>query len=928
MLAAALPILVADDLFGSYVRVYWRHGSSGYLLSILPLPFAALPPWLVAGVGLIAVAIVVAAAGRLIWSRKIAGKGRHRLEIALILSSFAASAVLVLVYAFSSVWASASQSGTVPQESSGLAAVATAVVLLVSLFFNSWRSLVVVQGAVLLSLVAAVSVPRLRAEHRAEVASIHRLLDRAEADLDRRRARWHQIDPNRIEATARDRGQQAGVFRFDERLSNIVDLEAPPRDGTAGVLFAFPRDGRLMNAGGVDLPVENGAQVMPAYPGGTYLTHRDSLSIDATRVGSLFITMTVSAGSYFEVFWSDTDKRHFFLDGIRIPLGKPGQAVSYEIRESLVRFRERGVLHRIWIMPSDRNARVKIAALRILDRTASLGEAPFQAAYENVGDEIRRVLITSTPSTLTWLVPVPSNRPRMRFGLAAADPDVAVTFEVRVGMGEEVQTISTEKLAGAELWRDFELDLSPWAGEETHIALRTSSPVPGLGLWSNPVVFGERAASPNVVVYLVDCLRAQNLGAYGYERPTSSVFDRLVAHGTLFENAYSNGTITKHSIPSLFTSNPISATRVRYVPDVLPAEFPTLAEILRWSGYTTASFATNVNAGPFSGVHQGFSRVYSATRMARAAGHPLDSLAIETLVGPLLEEWMARNRERNFFLYVHTMDAHGPYDPPAPYRKFLQALGREPSHLSPFGGTPVAWDSNYDPEWLTTPSAESRQALYDGELAYGDEHFGRFLSKLREISERQRTVFVFTADHGEYFGEHGMFNHGPPAFVQGTHIPLFLMGPGIPAGKRVAEPVQIMDLLPTVLDAVGLEPDELLFQGTSLLPLARGEEEATFAERGIFIEGSRPDHVSVRVGPFHFINEKNLWFDLRDDPLETRPWSSLSLELALKARARALARRYREVYWEFHDKVAPERAGTLDVDPETLEQLRALGYID
>ena len=124
-----------------------------------------------------------------------------------------------------------------------------------------------------------------------------------------------------------------------------------------------------------------------------------------------------------------------------------------------------------------------------------------------------------------------------------------------------------------------------------------------------------------------------------------------------------------------------------------------------------------------------------------------------------------------------------------------------------------------------------------------------------------------------------------------------------------------------------LEPSASM-QGKSVLPLARGEEAAAFAERGIFVEGKLPDQVSVRLGGFHFIPEKNLWFDLRDDPLERRPWSALSLEFGLKDRARALAERYRETYWELHDRLAPEGAGTLDVDPETLEQLRSLGYID
>jgi arylsulfatase A-like enzyme len=461
--------------------------------------------------------------------------------------------------------------------------------------------------------------------------------------------------------------------------------------------------------------------------------------------------------------------------------------------------------------------------------------------------------------------------------------------------------------------------MTPWAAKTVEITFETVAPRGGLGLWSNPVLVGAPAAVPNVVVYLVDCLRPDHLGAYGYDRNTSPVFDSLSARGVLFERAYSNGPNTKLSVPSLMTSNPVSATGVRYGPDVLPESFPTLAGLLRLMGFSTTAFATNGNAGPYSGTHRGFSTLFGGQRIVRAAGPRFTDSDAEALVGDLMAEWIGRNKDRNFFMYVHTMDAHGPYDPPEAYRYYYEALD---------SATPAVRDAWLDPDWVTEPTGEGRVALYDGEIAYGDKHFGRFLEMLDDAGVLDNTLILFMADHGEYFGEHRLWGHMSPCFRQGTRIPLLIVGPGFPGGVRIGQNVQILDIMPTILDAVGFDPDPVLFQGESLVPLALGRGSERFDTRTLFVEGGLPGETALYLADYHLLPEKNLIFDLGTDPGERVYLNRFSLDFPLKSRARELVWQYHRTYDALHESLAPTGGDALEVDPKTLEQLRALGYIE
>lgn len=197
---------------------------------------------------------------------------------------------------------------------------------------------------------------------------------------------------------------------------------------------------------------------------------------------------------------------------------------------------------------------------------------------------------------------------------------------------------------------------------------------------------------------------------------------------------------------------------------------------------------------------------------------------------------------------------------------------------------------------------------------------------LEEANVLENTLFIFTSDHGEYFGEHGMWGHNPPPFVQGTRIPLLLVGPGIPQNARVRESVQLLDILPTVLDALGVDWDRLLFQGKSLLPLAHGDDPS-FDHRVLYVEAASPGDVAFYAGNYHFMPKKNLIFDLRQDPEETTYFNRFFAEYALKSLSREVAHEYVRTYESLNEAIAPTIGDPVDVDPATLEQLRSLGYI-
>ncbi len=330
----------------------------------------------------------------------------------------------------------------------------------------------------------------------------------------------------------------------------------------------------------------------------------------------------------------------------------------------------------------------------------------------------------------------------------------------------------------------------------------------------------QRTRRPNIILYLVDTLRADHLGCYGYSRPTSPNIDAFAAEATLFSSMFAQSSWTRTSIASLFTGlDPLThgtTDRLAALSDTVLL----LPEILQEVGYQTAGVITNGNISPQFGFDRGFdSFEVLAEKSDTAEFHQLSDRVNDSAFS-----WLAtRNEDRPFFLYLHTTDPHGPYAPRSPYREAFA-----PSVADADVGTIDMLRAVKRKGAVVPPRlAQDFAALYDAEIAFNDNEFGLLIRHLKELGLYASTLIVFTSDHGEEFLDHGFWEHGASLFNEQLHIPFILTLPqGMGKGVRVAANVAHIDLLPTLLEFLG-EPVSESLQGRSLLPLIAAGETAS-----------------------------------------------------------------------------------------------------
>jgi arylsulfatase A-like enzyme len=568
-------------------------------------------------------------------------------------------------------------------------------------------------------------------------------------------------------------------------------------------------------------------------------------------------------------------------------------------------------------VPGDR---VSIDWVRVVTQRARYADPPVGRTSLSRGGELRTALHASAPRSLAFAVRVPQDGPRLDLGLGILDAAQPVEFRVEAEQAGTRRELARRRVLDADTWLDLRIDLADFAGSDAVLRLHLSGETGAVGLIATPRITSEPKQRLNVLVVVEDTLRADHLGAWGHDRPTSPHKDRLAREGVVFERAYSQATKTRPSVPSYLTSLLPAATGVWNFHDRLDARYVTLAEVLQQQGFETASFVQNSNAGPAAGVQQGFDRLRSQRTM---------EFRPDMIYRGVLLDWIAEQRDRNWHAYVHVLDPHGPYDPPAPHDAW---------HREVQGGTPVERDPRLEPGSVETPTREGRLARYDGEIANNDEWFGGLLKRLDELEIADHTLIVFFSDHGEHLGEHGIWEHSPPGLAPVLHVPLLFWLPArIPNGLRVAEPVSLLDVMPTILALAGVDADRLLLQGRAVLPPGGALAPIVVSEEAIAYERSRPERVrgSVFAGPWQLLysryqgTKKLRVMDLRDGTAAARfalpslRWDPL-LERSLLARLRALKR----ANLELGEAIAHADREVIAMDPEDREQLRALGYIE
>jgi len=362
-------------------------------------------------------------------------------------------------------------------------------------------------------------------------------------------------------------------------------------------------------------------------------------------------------------------------------------------------------------------------------------------------------------------------------------------------------------------------------------------------------------ALPNIIVYLVDTLRADHLGCYGYARPTSPTIDGLAADAVIFDNAYTQASWTKPAVATLFTGLYPSRHGAVRREHALRGDVPTMAEVLRGVGYSTVAVISNPNILPVYGFDRGFDEfvdVESVQRTARAAD--VHRAVLETL---------DEHPRRPLFLYIHTRDPHDPYEPPPPYDTI-------------FADAPVPGSAG-----AGSDTTVRRRALYDGEIAYGDAELAVLIEHLRSVGLWDSSVVVFLSDHGEELGGRGGWGHGTSLFEEQIHVPLIVRIPDGVRGGRVEHPVRLVDILPTLCELLGVDAPEGL-DGQSFAGLLDGKPADGY-DPTMYAELNNDRHVvsSLTTGRFKLIERQSptvqagrRLFDLSDDPAEVHDLSA------------------------------------------------------
>jgi arylsulfatase A-like enzyme len=467
-------------------------------------------------------------------------------------------------------------------------------------------------------------------------------------------------------------------------------------------------------------------------------------------------------------------------------------------------------------------------------------EDPWREVKRRAGDEYRNVLFTSEGGK-----PAGGYRsPRIRvpagasldFGIAvagAAAPGRRAHFQVEAEHAAGRKVLFSRDLHRAEGWIDTRVDLGELANREVRFVFRSqwldaaeAGAGAGRPVWSNPLLVSSggtrRREAPNLVLISLDTLRADHLGAYGYERPTSPNLDRFMEEGILFERAFAPSSWTTPSHASVFTGHhPLVHGAGGPRGFRLEGRFSTLAELARRQGYQTAAFTEGAAVAGQLGFYQGFEAYANGTMQS-----PRPMATAEKTFSRAMA-WLERHGALPFLLFVHTYEIHWPYRAPAPYAQMFTGEGMAvltPGQVS---------DAFFIRSKLDESQKASMEAAYDEGIAYTDAVVGSFLDGLRREGLLANTIVVIFSDHGEAFWEHGDTLHGLTLYDEQLHVPLFIRLPGEhPPQARIERQVALVDVFPTLAELLGFEHEAPAYS-QSLRPLWNPDDAAGTYDRAL-----------------------------------------------------------------------------------------------
>lgn len=436
----------------------------------------------------------------------------------------------------------------------------------------------------------------------------------------------------------------------------------------------------------------------------------------------------------------------------------------------------------------------------------------------------------------------------------------------------------------------------------------------------------------NVILITIDSLRADHLGCYGYERETAPFLRRLADDGVLFTDAYSVGPLTRCSIPCILTGTyssrfPDNIIKINY----LSEQRKTLAEIFKEAGYKTAGFHNNPHLSSEFNYNRGFDNFedfeayfYPILRLPREKGlHFIiknfrllfERVFYRMLYLPAKEinravlRFLETYKGNRLFLWFHYMDVHHPYLNHKKWKgnRYARKLYKKMLER---------------PDRLSKDEINALIALYDGEIDYIDFHIGELISRLKTAGLYENPLIIITSDHGDEFLDHGGFSHPPKLYEELIRVPLIIHFPQDKyKGGIIREPVSLLDLAPTMMDAAGIDINHDL-HGENLIPIVENgmgyNERAIISEYGIHL-------FSIRRGFYKLIYDDRTkvreLYNLKTDPKETHN---------LAAEEVAIVTELEKLLFDHISKIPKEqnREEKKIHDENIKRRLRALGYVD
>ncbi len=619
------------------------------------------------------------------------------------------------------------------------------------------------------------------------------------------------------------------------------------------------------------------------------------VDLDAGSIDALEVELTTRV-SAVRLFWAGRGERFSKEKSRRTTVSLDGSRGRYLARFEVARHqRWRGRIGRLRIVVLEtRNEEVRVVAVRTLIRLLKPSTAIRTARHVEIDREVRIALLAPPRARIERDVEL-TGTGELRFGYGVL-PGVrtprtpegrephGTTFRVLVEHGSnEPELLFQDQIGeqGPGNWRDARVDLTRFRGETVRLVMENADSSLRLGAWAHPeIVFrATRMQPPNIVLISIDTLRSDRLSLNGYSRPTTPEIDAWARRaGVNFQSAVAAAPWTLPSHVSILSGLDVLTHGVDH--RGRRERPPMLAELLRSSGYQTVA----ITGGGVLHPDFGFSRGFDRYRYWIGAPEKELDQHIEVALRLLGEV-----EDRPFFLLFHTYEVHEPF---VARPRHWRRLTNRPLPEAGFSASPVKVDPRREsatrrpfelagrvaggkPEALAPADLEGLvRDLYDSGVAHADAQIGRLLRALEELTETRDTVVVLTSDHGEALGEHGLAGH-LYSYDFNVLVPLVIASPDrLPVGAQIREQVRSVDILPTLLDLVGL-PERSGLDGVSLLPLIDGDASAAPPEAWSYSGDAASLRIANRLkyvfvnAPWAGLDGPEQAFDIVRDPAES-----------------------------------------------------------